>query len=411
MMKYLSIITIFSAALYFYLAVTALTDKPRKVSHWLLAGSAFALAFWTFFAYFTYNAESLKQVRFFFYLSISGLFLFLPLQNYFVRYMTGKLSTGYILLFGLPALLLLMKNIDGAVTFSGFFRENGRWVFIPARATIWNIVWIGYFLTAFGTGIIYCVNWYKQTELQREKKQIKLLGISASVAMVLLFADYVLHNHLFEIRRVSLTPVLFIPWVTGYVIAIKRYRLLNVTPEQVTRRILESINELIILVDSEGRPRYMNQKALNLFGKPFRKIEGVRIDRLFLQNDNSRPLVPEDRRPGPLKKRVALHIPDDGESWPVLDLEITRVFDRFNDPLGFLFIGRKAGGLKTLLPETRLSEREIDVVGCIVNGWKTTDIAEHLRISERTVKSHISHIYRKLNISNRIELLSLLEEG
>jgi DNA-binding CsgD family transcriptional regulator len=409
-MKYLSIISISSAALYFYLAITVFLEKPRETAHWLLAGSAFALAFWTFFACFTYNAESIEQVRLFFYLSVSGLFLFLPLQNFFVRYMTGKLSLGYILLFGLPALFLLVKNVEGAVTFSGFFRENGRWVFIPARATVWNILWIGYFITAFGTGIMYCINWYKRTELQREKQQIKLLGISASVAMVLLFTDYVLHNHMFAIRRVSLTPVLLIPWAIGYVIAIKRYRLLNVTPEMVTRRILESINELIILVDPEGKPRYMNQKALDFFGKPFRKIAGVRIDQMFLQNNTTESLVPTDRQQGPLKKRVALHMPEGGELWPVLDLEITRVFDRFNDPLGFLLIGREAGALNNLLTETRLTEREIDVAGCIVNGWKTTNIAEHLRIAERTVKSHISHIYRKLNISNRIELLSFIEE-
>jgi DNA-binding NarL/FixJ family response regulator len=48
-----------------------------------------------------------------------------------------------------------------------------------------------------------------------------------------------------------------------------------------------------------------------------------------------------------------------------------------------------------------LSEREIEVLGCIGRGLSNTEIAETLTISEVTVKSHVGHIFTKLGLRDR----------
>ena len=60
------------------------------------------------------------------------------------------------------------------------------------------------------------------------------------------------------------------------------------------------------------------------------------------------------------------------------------------------------------LPENEgiLSDREIEVMGCLVDGQTTMQIASNLFISENTVKTHIRHILEKLEASNRTEAVS-----
>lgn len=50
-----------------------------------------------------------------------------------------------------------------------------------------------------------------------------------------------------------------------------------------------------------------------------------------------------------------------------------------------------------------LSERELEVLNCLVDGMTTTHISSRLFISENTVKTHVRHIFEKLEVSNRAE--------
>ena len=43
----------------------------------------------------------------------------------------------------------------------------------------------------------------------------------------------------------------------------------------------------------------------------------------------------------------------------------------------------------------------------VFKGLKNTDIAEGLRISEQTIKDHLSNIYAKIGIENRNDLMRI----
>ncbi|MGC1363901.1 MAG: response regulator transcription factor [Silvibacterium sp.] len=51
-----------------------------------------------------------------------------------------------------------------------------------------------------------------------------------------------------------------------------------------------------------------------------------------------------------------------------------------------------------------LTPRERDVVGMVVAGYSNPDIARKCSISEQTVKHHVSNIFDKLGVDNRVEL-------
>jgi DNA-binding CsgD family transcriptional regulator len=56
-----------------------------------------------------------------------------------------------------------------------------------------------------------------------------------------------------------------------------------------------------------------------------------------------------------------------------------------------------------------LSEREIEVVELLAKGITNQAISEKLHISINTVKSHIKKIYNKFKITNRLQLMNLLQ--
>lgn len=70
------------------------------------------------------------------------------------------------------------------------------------------------------------------------------------------------------------------------------------------------------------------------------------------------------------------------------------------------------GALETLLQREAgareaaavLTPREIEMVRMVASGLRNKEVAERLFITEGTVKTHLHHIYEKLNVQNRVEL-------
>lgn len=68
--------------------------------------------------------------------------------------------------------------------------------------------------------------------------------------------------------------------------------------------------------------------------------------------------------------------------------------------------GKKTADRKTYLKRDGLEEltrRELDVLQLIAKGMCNKDIAESLFISEKTVKNHLTNIFRKINVDDRTQ--------
>jgi two-component system nitrate/nitrite response regulator NarL len=58
-----------------------------------------------------------------------------------------------------------------------------------------------------------------------------------------------------------------------------------------------------------------------------------------------------------------------------------------------------------------LTPRELDIVNSVVDGFSNKDIAQKLSISEQTVKHHLTRIFEKTGVANRLELALLAMQG
>jgi DNA-binding NarL/FixJ family response regulator len=54
-------------------------------------------------------------------------------------------------------------------------------------------------------------------------------------------------------------------------------------------------------------------------------------------------------------------------------------------------------------PPLQLTERETEILGLIGQGRSNQEIADHLVISERTVRTHVSNILGKLGLTSRTQ--------
>jgi DNA-binding NarL/FixJ family response regulator len=110
-----------------------------------------------------------------------------------------------------------------------------------------------------------------------------------------------------------------------------------------------------------------------------------------------------------------------------------RGFFRNNDPVAVMIkairavnlgeiwaerrILEKAISLPMLLPETLqshipgltpLTSREMEMLTMVLQGASNKEIADTNSISERTVKTHLYRVYRKLNVKSRTKAIALL---
>ena len=60
--------------------------------------------------------------------------------------------------------------------------------------------------------------------------------------------------------------------------------------------------------------------------------------------------------------------------------------------------------MKQSAPNVRLAQREKEIISHICQGFRNKEIAQKLNISEQTVKSHCNRIYKKLGVSDRLQL-------
>ena len=78
-----------------------------------------------------------------------------------------------------------------------------------------------------------------------------------------------------------------------------------------------------------------------------------------------------------------------------------------SDLIGCLVPRRPGEAATPLGPKSELTRRELQIVASVVAGYGNKEIATRLSLSEHTVKHHMSSIFDKLGVTNRLEVALL----
>jgi DNA-binding NarL/FixJ family response regulator len=82
---------------------------------------------------------------------------------------------------------------------------------------------------------------------------------------------------------------------------------------------------------------------------------------------------------------------------------------RFLSRFGLISMNYKNERIKKYNFE-ELSDRELQIVKLVAKGLRNKEIAEQLFISISTVKTHLSNIFCKLEVSNRTSMLTKINQ-
>ena len=105
-----------------------------------------------------------------------------------------------------------------------------------------------------------------------------------------------------------------------------------------------------------------------------------------------------------------IHFIDKNKTKILVDAKISIAKDKFLDNIGFLVIAQEVKGIKQLKIIYKITDRESEIIQDIIYGMTNKEISNELSISERTIKTHITNIYNKLGIDNKIQLINLLKD-
>ena len=65
-------------------------------------------------------------------------------------------------------------------------------------------------------------------------------------------------------------------------------------------------------------------------------------------------------------------------------------------------------GLERFLTEFKITDREKEIIALLVEGLSNKEISKRLYISIKTVKNHVTNIYTKTSVNNRVQLTNLI---
>lgn len=64
--------------------------------------------------------------------------------------------------------------------------------------------------------------------------------------------------------------------------------------------------------------------------------------------------------------------------------------------------------VETFRSQYRLSRREAQVAELVAHGYRTREIADLLKITQETAKSHLKRVYEKVGVDSRVQLVNRL---
>jgi DNA-binding NarL/FixJ family response regulator len=178
----------------------------------------------------------------------------------------------------------------------------------------------------------------------------------------------------------------------------------------ITRRIHESIIEdSIIMLNPSFRVVMINVKTEELTSASLDQLREHGLSRVIDEYDSLRDEIQRMMDQNILTFSSQFHFISGGHRI-LIDAQISKVMDEQETLNGILIRGREVKGGRQLKEEFGITEREFEVILLVVMGHSNRIIAQSLGIAERTVKTHITNIYNKLTVNNKIELFNLVKE-
>lgn len=177
----------------------------------------------------------------------------------------------------------------------------------------------------------------------------------------------------------------------------------------LSKRIQQWIlDEPVLLLDGNKKIIMTNLKTEELLGKKREELTSLHYSEIIDEHLNISGEIDKLLRGGYDSFSCRFHFKNLDNV--LIDAKISRVADGKDGETNILIRGIELKGSESLKESFGITKRETEIIEYILMGFTNRLIASELNITERTVKSHITSIYGKLVVSNKVQLLNKLKD-
>jgi len=399
-----------------FLGFLVLRNDPYAFINRLFFLMTVATAVWALGAMVSYATPNFQVMKFVFRLKVISAGIYSTILLHFVLSISiwkdlVQFRRAYLLYFPITIISIIVIISNGGY-FTEFQRVGNNWHYNHQYNTpifVFTVIYWGVSMLAALCILFYCS---KKAEGDKIKRQFYILAWSLGFTIIVTIIKIIGFPFLFNIPSSGGTVALQLIWLFSIVYLVDRYRFL--LPEQYAQReaLMELNGYAILILDRFFQIKIMNREAKDLLGTTHKKLLSTpQIENYF---HPSEPFISnlQDLQAEKTQKSFACSIEILSKSWGKIpaDVKASALRDELSGNCCFLITFYVNEKRKKIQFRFGLSTREIEVLQFLINGYSNQEIADKLFIAERTVKTHISHIFQKLGVDNRVKVILLLKE-
>lgn len=409
-MNMYAIISTMLSILWCYLGYKTVKFDNRNRVYLLFGALCLAMTIWTFFIGIAYSMDRIEVIHILLKISYTGGFLYSPIiLHFFMLISKTTIRPCFLVMNYLPYLILTVANWIDFFIFSSLTRYNSEWLAIINTDSILVHFYVLSLFCTFTAALIVLFKWNKKAMSNKEKKQSGYIAVFFSICFC---TSYVLTLILpyFRINELQFIGIaVFDFFIIGLFFLISRFRFMNLQGALPPDEIISHMSEFVFVLDNDLRIIECNRGARLLQDESGFKRKNSLFTDIIVESGEFNSSI-RSVLSGEVGNFTAL-INYRTETRPMhTKAYVSGIKDRFNDISGVLVISSEIRDIRKFQKTFRITDRELEVTGLVASGLTYKEISEKLGISERTVERHLTNIYNKLGISNRIELFRIAGE-
>lgn len=400
-MNILSFIATVSCILAIIEGTWVVMKDPAALTNRLFAAIAASIALWSFGAAFAYSAPDVQGVIFWFKVC-SGGFVFL---HAFVLHFCLALSSRplarkrWIALIYVPSIFFYPVSLVRIFVFSGFVRSGSLWFATPNLADPLFTAFMVSYLSYYVACIVILLRWRAASILRRERMQASIVAASITFTVALYNIEPFLVPAITGIDSIGMAANAGILWLSGLWFAVTRYRLMSFGPTTMGAALFEATERPVAFLSPRLDITAVNKAMEAATGQPAKELAGHSL-REFTDVDQGEPTraLIDAAFPSPTCQPTRMRF------------RIEPFRDSFGDDRGYILFGELRKPMSSLSADRRLTPRESEILSYAADGFTNGQIAGILKISERTVKTHVTNLFDKLGVQNRVQLIRAYQD-
>jgi DNA-binding NarL/FixJ family response regulator len=305
----------------------------------------------------------------------------------------------WIALIYVPSLIFYPVSLSRIFVFSGFVRSGSLWFATPNLADPLFRAFMVSYLSYYIASIVMLLRWRATSILRRERMQATIVAASIIFTVALYNIEPFLVPAITGIDSIGMAANAGILWLSGLWFAITRYRLMSFGPTTMGAALFDATERPVAFLSPRLDITAANKAIETAAGSPEKGFIGHSLFEFtdMEEGTSSRALID-------------LAFPSRSTQATRIRFMLEPFRDDFGDDRGYIMFGEPRKPISTLSADRRLTPRESEILSYAADGFTNGQIAGILKISERTVKSHVTNLFDKLGVQNRVQMIRAYQD-